>query len=87
MALSAKPRFSETGRRAQEKRIDKEFERNGIGSGTMMTLGAVFGLVLLGIIIGLGHVGVSATVVADRSLDPTIPSHVSQPIPRSSNVQ
>jgi hypothetical protein len=85
MALSADPRFSETGQRAQEKRIDEEFDRTGIGPGMMMTLGAIFGLIFLGIVIGLGHVAVSPTVVADRSFD--LPNHISQPIPRSPTVQ
>ena len=85
MALSADPRFSETGQRAQQKRIDEEFDRSGIGPGMMMTLGAVFGLIFLGIIIGLAHVGVSPAVVADRSYD--LPNHMSQPVPRSPTAQ
>ncbi len=87
MALSPDPRFSETGPRAQEKRIDEEFERNGIGSGMMMTLGAVFGLIFLSIVVGLGHVGVPPTVVADKSLDQTTLNRGSQPIPRSPSAQ
>ncbi len=84
MALWSDPRFSDSEDRNAEQRVDDAFERSGIGPGMMMILGAAFGLVVLGAVIGLGHPQTPTTAIADRSLDRTLaePSH---PLPRVPN--
>ncbi len=80
MALWSDPRFSDTEKRMQEQRVDDAFERSGIGPGFMMILGAAFGLVVLGAVIGLGHPQ-TPTTVADQSLDRQAPAQSAHPLP------
>ena len=82
MALWSDPRFSDSENRSAEQRVDDAFERSGIGPGMMMILGAAFGLVVLGGVIGLGHPQTATTTLADRSLDRT-PGGTSHPFPRA----
>ncbi|MFA5957589.1 hypothetical protein [Hyphomicrobium sp.] len=84
MALWSDPRFSDTEKRMQEQRVDDAFERSGIGPGFMMILGAAFGLVILGAVIGLGHPS-TPTTVADQSLDRQAPAQIARPLPSVPN--
>lgn len=86
MALWTDPRFSEPEKRIYEQRVDDAYERSGIGPGVMMTLGAAFGLVLLGIVIGLGHPE-TPTTLADQTLDRAAPSQPAHSPPNARNVR
>lgn len=81
MALWSDPRFSGTETRNEDQRKEDLFEKAGIGPGFMMFAGAVFGLVVLGTIIGLGHPE-HPTILSDRSLDRPVQSQPAHPAPR-----
>jgi hypothetical protein len=79
MALWSDPRFSDREKRNQ--RVEEPFEKGSIGPGFMVFAGAVFGVVLLASVIGLGHPE-KPTRLADRSLDQPTHSQPAHTTPR-----
>lgn len=86
MAVWTDPRFSEPEKRIHEQRVADNYGKSGIAPGVMMALGALFGLVLLGIVIGLGHPE-TPTTLADRTLDRAAPLQPAYSPPSAPNAQ
>ncbi len=80
MALWSDPRFSDTEKPIEKQPIEDPFDKGGIGPAFLMFAGAAFGIVLLGLVIGLGHPE-RPTTLADRTLDQPVHTQHARPLP------
>jgi hypothetical protein len=69
MALSAETRFSDNEGITAEERVDRAFERSGLGPGLTLLACIALAIVLFGGTIGLGHPAAGTIATTDKSLD------------------
>jgi hypothetical protein len=69
MALWADPRFSDSEGITPEQRVDRAYERSGIGPGLAILACIAFALILFGGAIGLGHPVPDRIWTTNQSLD------------------
>jgi hypothetical protein len=69
MALWADRRFSDNEGNSPEQRVDRAYERSGIGPGLTILACIAFVLILFGGTIGLGHPTVDQPPVKSASVD------------------